>query len=243
MPDHIHFIIYIKERTSYPLGALIRVFMGNCTRAYGIGIAIFESGFHDRILHKKGQLQRMFDYVKDNPRRLFIRQKYAHYFNSPCTMKIGRKTYCTYGNFLLLRSPFKAQVRISSKYTADQLQQLNKLWTEIIREGGVLISPFISQAERAVKEQAELGGANLIIVTDEEITQRYKPKGKLFELCAQGRLLLVSVYQKRHNINEERTYQLTREKAMSMNELAETLVALSSEALSLSPMKCNGLRC
>ncbi len=121
MPDHIHFIIFIKETTNYTLGKLIGQFTGYCTRAYGIGIAIFKPGFHDRILHSKDQLQRMHDYIKDNPRRLYIRQKYKNYFNCPCTLKIRQKTYCTYGNFLLLRSPSKVQVRVSSTSVSENL--------------------------------------------------------------------------------------------------------------------------
>lgn len=39
---------------------------------------VFESGFHDRILFRKGQLQNMIDYCRDNPRRLW---KVVH--NSP----------------------------------------------------------------------------------------------------------------------------------------------------------------
>lgn len=43
---------------------------------------VFESGFHDRILFREGQLQNMIDYCRDNPRRLWKVVHNRQYFHT-----------------------------------------------------------------------------------------------------------------------------------------------------------------
>lgn len=43
---------------------------------------VFESGFHDRILFREGQLQNMIDYCRDNPRRLWKVAHNSQYFHT-----------------------------------------------------------------------------------------------------------------------------------------------------------------
>ena len=39
---------------------------------------LWEKGYHDRPLRRRGQLQNMLRYVEENPRRLYIRRHHAH---------------------------------------------------------------------------------------------------------------------------------------------------------------------
>ena len=43
--------------------------------------------YHERILHAPGQLRRMIDYVKDNPRRLWLKR------HNPDLFRLHRHTY------------------------------------------------------------------------------------------------------------------------------------------------------
>lgn len=49
---------------------------------------VFETGFHDRILFREGQLQRMIEYCLDNPRRLWLVKHNAHYFHTLSGLKL-----------------------------------------------------------------------------------------------------------------------------------------------------------
>ena len=46
-------------------------------RAHGL---IWEPNYNDRILLRKGQLQRWLSYLDDNPRRLLLKRQYPEYF-------------------------------------------------------------------------------------------------------------------------------------------------------------------
>ena len=78
MPDHIHFVVYVKERLNKKLGNELTGFFGACSRHYSRirGLDHIETLFHpyhDSILFDKVQLARAIRYVEDNPRRLIIK--------------------------------------------------------------------------------------------------------------------------------------------------------------------------
>ncbi len=217
MPDHVHFVIFITCATDYKLGKLIGRFTGNCTRANNLN-PIFEEGFNDRIVRKKGQLDTLIKYVKNNPRRLLIRRRHPELFTSRHTVFLNGKPLLTYGNILLLRDPMMEPVRISSKFTKEELEARKAVWNEVIRECGVLVSPFISSAEKEIRDAAIANGASLILITNITFGERYKPSGFLFELCSQGRLLLISV-----NEQSDTTQSITHAEALRMNDLADSI--------------------
>lgn len=43
---------------------------------------LWEKGYHDRPLRRRGQLQNMLSYLTDNPRRLYMRRHHAQYFHT-----------------------------------------------------------------------------------------------------------------------------------------------------------------
>lgn len=217
MPDHVHLVIFIQRDTAYHLGELIGKFMGNCTRAYGKELPIFEEGYHDRILRGRSQLRSMIDYVRDNPRRLMIKRNHKNLFLNGRILKVGDCQFQIFGNFMLLRDPVKAAVKVSSKYSPEELMDKYALWDETIRQRGVLISPFISRAEKDIRDKAIEEGAKIILITKNELGEKFKPAKMLFDLCAEGRLLIISTW---HGRNQE---SMTRAEAMAMNDLAEKL--------------------
>lgn len=225
MPEHIHFVIYNTAYSDYHLGEVIRVFKSECTNRFvesGYcqvgGISIFEEGYHDRILLKKGQLQRMLDYVSDNPRRRMLRMMNPGFFRrSPITAPDGSPLEC-YGNMQMLEDPDIEAVRISSKYTPEILRQRKINWMRTVENGGVLASPFISPEEKRVFDWACDNGGRIILITNNGFGPKYTPKGRLHTLCAEGRLLIVAPAQ-----YQTAAVATTRSACMAMNALAEDI--------------------
>ncbi len=216
MPDHVHFVVFITERTPYHLGKIIGHFAGHCSRDYnGATEPVFEEGYHDRILLRAGQLDALIAYVKDNPRRYLVRTHNPGLFKSRLVVAIDGKEYKMFGNPMLLRHPVIEAVRISSKFSQSELSIHQSRWDEAVRECGVLVSPFISGAEKAVRDRAIEGGAAVIVITREPFPERYKPPGRFFELCC-------SPYSSGRRIPPENGAL-----PLAMNAFAETLADLS----------------
>lgn len=66
MPDHVHFVIYVREEGHCHLGRIEQTFCGNVSRAWhrfcGKGPeeemqSVFEPFYHDRILRRRSQLR------------------------------------------------------------------------------------------------------------------------------------------------------------------------------------------
>ncbi len=66
-------------------------------------------------------------------------------------------------------------------------------WLSDAAKGTVLVSPFISKSEKAIRVEAEDIGANIILITHEAFGERFKPAAHDFNLCSQGRLLIISL--------------------------------------------------
>ena len=80
MPDHVHFIIHVTKPMARPLGQAIAGFKaGSSKAAIGKG-GLWAEGFQDTILFHEGQLDSMFAYLRDNPRRLAVKQLFPELF-------------------------------------------------------------------------------------------------------------------------------------------------------------------
>lgn len=80
MPDHVHFIIHVTKPMARPLGQAMAGFKaGSSKAAIGKG-GLWAEGFQDTILFHEGQLDSMFTYLRDNPRRLAIKQLFPELF-------------------------------------------------------------------------------------------------------------------------------------------------------------------
>lgn len=95
MPDHVHFIIHVRQPMARPLGQAIAGFKaGSSKAAIGKG-GLWAEGFQDTILFHEGQLDAMFNYLRDNPRRLAVKQLMPEVFRVR--------------NDLILKLPLQAQ--------------------------------------------------------------------------------------------------------------------------------------
>lgn len=226
MPEHIHFVVFVTESSNIHIGHIISCFKKRCydacveKRIWRGDNPIFEEGYHDRILIKSGQLQKMLRYVSDNPRRRLERMMHPDFYTRRVIHDSSGNGYETYGNIHLLEDPDIEAVKISSKYTADELYAYKKNWKHTIENCGVLVSPFISPAERRVRDWAMDNGGRLIIIQDVGFGPRFTPKGKLFDMCKEGRLLLIAF-----GAFSTSKQKLTRAKCTSMNNLAQEIAA------------------
>ncbi len=78
---------------------------------------------------------------------------------------------------------------------------------EAARHGAVLVSPAISPGEKQVMRTAFDAGFSTIVLMENGFTTMSKPKGELFDACANGRLLMLSPWE--HH-NEKRAINATQ---------------------------------
>lgn len=199
MPDHVHFAIFIKEKTDIHLGKIISALKKECSDRYEErgnvpGVRFFIPNYHDTFLTGKDQLQKMLVYISDNPRRYLVRKSNPGWFRQffICSQD-GKNRYEAYGNWDLLSEFQRVPVKISRKYSETELLSWKKLWHTTILNDGVLVSPFINPKEKKVRDWAIANGGTLVYITYKPFPERFKPQGKMFDLCAEGRLLIVCI--------------------------------------------------
>lgn len=196
MPDHIHFAIFARDYLPRAIGryiGMMKVKSGQTIRVAFPEIEnIFLPDFHDRYLLPTHKLVHIIDYIRQNPKRLLARRVNPEFFRRVNNLDIKGSLWQAYGNLQLLESPFKAPVII---HRADS-EQINaakyRRWKHLSENGGVLVSPFISQAEKMVRQQCEAVDGKVILLTNEPFGEREKPALHDFELCAAGRLLIIA---------------------------------------------------
>lgn len=229
MPDHLHFILFVQEQLPCHLSRVISGYKGGCNRIYrelfalGQQAKLWEEGFNDRILEGRGHLQRMMNYLADNPRRLAIRQQRPCYFEVQHNVTIGDHTFAALGNTFLLEAPKRLQVQCTRRLTQAQIEATCYHFLEEGRNGAVLVSPGISPGEKRVMASALDEGLPTIILQENGFSELAKPGGRYFDACAEGRLLLLAPWQ-HHNTRET----IRRNQCHALNAMA---AAIATEAL------------
>ncbi len=198
MPDHIHFVVNVKKRLSKPLGSLLAGFFGACSKHHSKlkGLSYTERlfhPFHDNIIFNKKQLDRAIRYIEDNPRRLIIKRQVPYLFKKYLEIKIDGHTYSAFGNIFLLRGVQLFPIRIHRKWSEKEMSEYKNACVKKIEEGGAIpISPAIHFVEKEIISIALEIGSPVIRLTENSFDERFKPSGKEFDICAEGRLLLLS---------------------------------------------------
>lgn len=215
MPDHVHILLWVQAELPEHLGLFIARFKAAVNGAYGRE-HVFDDGFNDQIVSNKRDLHTLFEYIRANPWRLAVRRANPDYFTRINNQTIGTTPCQAYGNIHLLHNPFIDQVIVHRADAPEALARNKERWLYTAANGGVLVSPFISRHEKAVRFEAETLGGRLILITHEAFTERYKPAAHDFELCVQGRMLILSLG---HPAQES----LSRNTCLLMNDLAQTI--------------------
>lgn len=200
MPDHVHIILRVKVWTEMHLDSYIDSLMDNIAASYSEAMgkeisknSIFQAGYCDKPLLRGRNLDTLFQYIRENPHRLAMRMQFPQFFRTLRNLRIGDKDYAAYGNLFLFRNPDKDAVRVRRHFTPDEVGQKKAAWLSGASQGTILISPFISSEEKEIRAEAEAMGAKIILITHEAFDERFKPAGHNFDLCSQGRLLIISL--------------------------------------------------
>lgn len=179
---------------------------------------LWEKGFHDRPLKRRGQLENMLRYVADNPRRLYIRRHHARNFHVQQAVQVGEWCFSAVGNLLLLDNALHV-VHVRRRFSPEERRRYMNNCVLAARQGRVLISPFISEYEKQVRDVVLQEGYPVIQLTNEAFSHYYKPSGDLFHACANGQLLLLSP----NHTSAPFGKRITREECNTLNALAEAL--------------------
>ena len=128
MPDHIHGILRVTERLARPLGQILAGFKTGSSKAATGKPGFWSEGFQDTILFHEGQLDSMFTYLRDNPRRLAVERLHRKFFTvkRDLAVEVGLTPnsgglalhFQAIGNEALLKSPMIFQVQCSRAYLA-----------------------------------------------------------------------------------------------------------------------------
>ena len=237
MPDHLHAVLFVKERMEKPLGKVLLGVKNACNQAFReimpvelVAAAqqharlsrhnglLFAKGFNDQILLREGQLERWLHYLKDNPRRLLMKREHPDLFRIQRGLSFANMNFSAIGNRFLLERPLKLQVQCSRSLTEAQLQEKMNACLRAARQGAVLVSPAISKGEKAIMRAAFEEGLSLIYLQENGFTDLAKPGGKRMDACASGQLLILAPWE--HH-NEKLT--IKRGQCLELNEMAKAI--------------------
>ena len=213
MPDHLHGIIHVTDRLPRHLGHVLNGFKVGCNRvAREQSLSpLWEEGYNDRILQGRGQLNAMFKYLVDNPRRLWTKRNNPDFFKTQQDIIIGDHNVTVMGNRFLLDSPNKVVVKCSRKMTDDEIEHTTKRFLMMAQRGAVLVSPRISPGEKAVMDMIQEAGFPFIQLLENGFSPMWKPGGEMFNACATGQVLLVApwpYHSDRHTITRDQCNRL-----------------------------------
>jgi hypothetical protein len=179
---------------------------------------LFAKGFNDQILLREGQLEHWLNYLKDNPRRLLMKRENPDLFRVQRGLEYAGLSFSAIGNRFLLERPTKVQVQCSRSISATDLQAKLAECLRAARQGAVLVSPAISQGEKAIMRAAFDEGLPLIYLQENGFTDLAKPGGKRMDACARGQLLILAPWE-HHN---ERI-AIKRGQCLQLNAMAKAI--------------------
>lgn len=228
MPDHVHGILFVTRYLEEGLGKVILGFKQACNKEFRrlVGVEpvavaqqqaqqqaqqpaqqpldryhglLFERGYNDSILLRRGQLETMKRYLADNPFRLAMKRARPEYLRVRQGVDVCGSACSAVGNLSLLTAARKLRVRISRSIDATLLEREKERLLAAARKGAVLVSPAISPGEKAITRAAFDEGLPMIVLLDNGLDPMSKPSGERFRACAEGRLLLLSPFPHRNN--------------------------------------------
>ena len=154
--------------------------------------------YHERILHAPGQLRRMIDYVKDNPRRLWIKSHNPELFKLHRRTEAAGLSFTSMGNHFLLDWPDKQMVEMSRSATKEEVQEQLQSVLAAAHNGTITYTAAISKGEQLIARTLREQGYPLVVLLNDGFPKEgspheryYKPGGVYFEACSKGQLLLL----------------------------------------------------
>ena len=246
MPDHVHFILHVRSKMDIGIRAAMRGFWQAAKaigRAYASSIdpdgirnnerrldPVFSEKPFIRPMSRKGQLQSMIRYVLMNPQRLATKRLKPGYFYVQKDVEIGGRTYEAVGNIKLLQAARIVPVHVRSIWMKEAeehgddkaLRDYKNSCVLAAREGTIMVSPFISEHERAVLDVLLKERHSIIYIADNGFRQYFKPSDGVFDAVADGRLLILTPWP-----YDPKKKSVTRAECIEMNKMAEEIATSS----------------
>ena len=154
--------------------------------------------YHERILHAPGQLNRMINYVKDNPRRLWLKKNNPDLFRLHRHTEVCGLSFTSLGNHFLLDWHDNQTVEMPRNATVEQVQKRLQLAMAAAQNGAVTYTAAISKGEQLIARTLRKQGYPLVVLLSDGFPKEgspherfYKPGGIYFEACSKGQLLLL----------------------------------------------------
>lgn len=176
---------------------------------------LWEPGYNDRILLQEGQLQRMLDYLDDNPRRLLLKHTNPQYFKPLGKLSVSGIEMEAMGNTALLDKPVKLQVQCSRHLYQNEIEERKRYFLHAARKGAVIVSPCISPGEKQIATAILEAKFPLIVLLLKGFPPFFKPQPHYLMACTEGRLLMLSPYPWQNEKIEN-----MRQRCLQLNALA-----------------------
>ena len=203
MPDHLHLIIKIRDiEKRVSLRVLVRQLIKTLqTHFWEVAPAqfretpVFEFEWHDWIVMKPGQLAAFRRYIEENPMRTWTRHQNRAFFTQLRDITFLQRTWHAYGNPALLELPVLEPFQCSRSWlpTGGEWQQAQARATRI-GPGGAGVGTFMSPCEKACGNAIFRTGGAFIVLHPEGFAPRWHPTRNKEKLCAEGRMLFLSLY-------------------------------------------------
>lgn len=245
-----------KLPKEYPLGQIISGWKGACTRAYNspsmfssparrdsVEVSsifsspasrdsakkppLFNPGYNDRVLNQFGQLEGWIEYLRDNPRRLWLKVHNADRLRKVYEFTAGKQghRYTAVGETFFVKYPERAQVRCHRNLNEEEIQHEVAYYLGLAHKGVVLVSPFISPAEKAVYDACFKEKLKMIRIVNRGLDNRFVyPSGRDLQGCSDGFMLVLAPYTE--NSDQTRAVKISRATCLDMNGYAADLATL-----------------
>ena len=200
-----------------PFGRLLLSYAANTSQSQGKE-TLWELNYNDKILHNYSTLDKWRAYLKDNPRRLVVRRCHPDYFRVQFDVTIAGRQYAAIGNRFLLHYPDKLQVQLSRKLSESQIEDKVGEFMGKACTGAVLVSPAISDGEKAVMRTALDAHMPLIFLTPWGFNTYSKPGHQYYEACSEGRFLMLAPWP-----HQNERVALTRSMCLELNKMAQEI--------------------
>ena len=252
MPDHLHVIVHVQRTMPYGIMTVVRGLWQAAKklgRAYSIEkrLSFNPNNIRDkeqtslnplfsempfvRPLVHNGQLDTMYRYVQMNPQRLATKRLMPDYFRVQDNIEIAGRIYSGVGNADLLQRAKYMPVHVRSIWIKDAvehgddkaLRDYKNSCVIAARQGTVMVSPFISEHERAVLDVLLKEQLPFIYIADNGFRDYYKPQDSLFDAVANKKALILSPWS-----YDPHKKNVSRAECVEMNKMAEEICSLTA---------------
>lgn len=177
MPDHFHGILFVRAPLRSRMSPEMAKTLGDVIRGFKTGCreAAWAPGFVDTILFRKGQLDRMVRYIRENPERLARKRANPELFRRvedialqlPLSGETQALHFQALGNLTLLDWPVLHSVQCSRSLLRYRRERLPTGAWRIMRDadGIPLIESSTSEFESLCEEALRLAKQGAVLVS------------------------------------------------------------------------------